>query len=146
MLGIVATDQRYRAAAALAPTVGARSLAAASNATRPVMLIAGKLDDYVRFDDTQRLYGAFPSTGPEHWLIALPRAGHFNVADRCPSPQRVGCGPNDLPLDRSHALVNRWATAFLLRHVGLDDRYESLLDPSAAVGEPDVEISVIRQP
>ena len=71
--------------------------------------------------------------------MTMPRAGHVAFVNAC-SPQRAGCSANDLPQDQAHALINRWVTAFLLRHVAGDDRYASFLDPGLAA-DPDLQIT-----
>ena len=67
------------------------------------------------------LWDSLGLAGPEHWLVAFPRAGHYAFDDRC-RPGSGGCAPDDLPQEQAHALIDRWATAFLRRHVALDAR------------------------
>jgi predicted dienelactone hydrolase len=141
----MARDRRIRAAVAMAPASFGEVLEAVSMIDGPTMLMGGRLDHVAPFDQQQTLYGALPTSSHERWLIDFPRAGHGAYTDRCQSGW-PGCGPNDLPQDRAHALIKRWATPFLLHHVGGDDRYVRLLDPTLAEGDPDLRISTERAP
>ena len=139
-LQVVARDHRFRAGLAMATALGPATAQAVSNIQAPVMLMAGALDDLVPLPSIEALYATFGANGPEHWLVALPRGGHLAFSNQCP-PNRAGCGPNDLPQERAHALINRWTAAFLLRHVAGDERYAALLDPAPAEGDPEVQVS-----
>lgn len=143
-LRVAATDQRTRAVIAMAPSgsgTGPPPLVdAVSDVAAPAMLMWGVLDEIVPHDNHRPLLDRLGQAAPERWLITLRRTGHFAFADRC-LVRRRGCGPNDLPQARAHALINRWATAFLLRHVAGDERYAAYLDPAQAADDPDLLVT-----
>jgi hypothetical protein len=122
----------------------------AAQITLPAMVLAGELDT-IPYAEQEAMAAAFPSSAPERWFVGLPRAGHSMLLDWCPDgfPE---CGPDALPLPHAlplpetHARVNRWVTAFLLRYVAGDARYASLLDPVLAAGDPEVRVGVWRAP
>ena len=144
-LRVIASDPRFRAAVAFAPYADESTLEAVRRIARPTMLWGGILDDVLPIAQQRELHGRFPPTGPEHWLMTFPRAGHSAFANRC-LPTLAGCGPGDLPQAQAHALIRRWGTAFLRRHVALDDRYAPLLDPALAEGDPDIRIAFTPAP
>jgi predicted dienelactone hydrolase len=153
-LEVVADDPRFRAVVPMAPAGSpadrrhGRELAA--QITLPAMVLAGELDT-IPYAEQEAMAAAFPSSAPERWFVGLPRAGHSMLLDWCPDgfPE---CGPDALPLPHAlplpetHARVNRWVTAFLLRYVAGDARYASLLDPVLAAGDPEVRVGVWRAP
>jgi hypothetical protein len=100
----------------------------------------GMLDDLVPYSNHRTLLDHLGRATPERWLVALPRAGHSAFGDECPSGRR-GCAATDLPQDKAHVLINRWATAFLLRHVAGDERYEALLDPALGIDDPEIQLT-----
>ena len=142
-LRATAKDRRSRGIIAMAPG-GPLNMPALTEAapqiTAPTMLMWGMLDDRAEFWQHRSLWRALDSAGPEHWLVALPRAGHYQFADTC-RPGASGCDPSAVSQEQAHALVDRWATAFLRRHVALDNRYAPLLDAALAAGNPEVQIS-----
>lgn len=146
-LRVAATDQRPRAVIAMAPggsgTGPPPLVDAASGVTAPAMLMWGILDEIVPYENHRPLLDRLGQAAPERWLVTLQRTGHFAFADRCLVGRR-GCGPNDLPQDRAHTLINRWATAFLGRHVAGDERYAAFLDPAQAADEPDLQVTFVR--
>jgi len=146
VLRMAATDQRPRAVIAMAPggsgTGPSPLVDSIQGVIAPTMLMWGLLDEIVAYDNHRPLLDSLGQTSPERWLVALRRTGHFAFADRCLVGRR-GCGPNDLPQGQAHALINRWATAFLLRHVAGDERYATFLDPTLATDDPDLEITYL---
>lgn len=154
-LRTIAKDQRFRAVVAMAPGgpgTGPPSLTdAVSDIVGPTMLMWGRLDDLVPYVHHRALLNHLgehapsrwrvlgPAT-PPRWLVTLPRAGHSAFGDQCPSG-RQGCAATDLPQDQAHVLINRWATAFLLHHVAGDVRYQSLLDPTLGVDDPEIRVA-----
>jgi predicted dienelactone hydrolase len=115
-------------------------LTAVSTIHVPMMLFGGLLDDMEPFKDQQTVFGTFTAAGPEHWLVALPHAGHFAFEDLCPAGWG-GCAPGDLSQEQAHVLVNRWAGAFLLRYVTGDESYGRLLDPALASNDDEVQVT-----
>jgi dipeptidyl aminopeptidase/acylaminoacyl peptidase len=103
------------------------------------MLMAGQADTHVPFAPVQRAFDA-SSRGPApSWLVVFPRGGHWIYIDFCPAGD-PNCGPDRLPEAQGQAYVRRWAAAFLLRHVAGDGRYDALLDPKAAGGDPELRV------
>jgi predicted dienelactone hydrolase len=139
-LRALSQDQRFRAGVAMAGGAVPPVLAAASTIHVPTMLLGGLLDDMEPFKDQQAVFGTFPAEGPEHWLVALPHAGHFAFQDLCPAGWG-GCAPGDLAQEQAHGLVNRWAGAFLLRYVAGDESYGALLDPALASTDGEVQVT-----
>lgn len=142
-LRTAASDRSLRAVVAMAPggAVPDRSLVeVAPSVTTPTMLMWGMRDDLVPYTQHQTLLDRLGQGGADRWLVTLPGAGHFAFAEQCLSG-RAGCGQSDLPQDRAHALVYRWATAFLLVNVADDARYAELLDPARFGDDPDVTIT-----
>jgi predicted dienelactone hydrolase len=146
VLHAAARDHRFRAVVAFAPWATPpgppRLVEAIPRLSSPTMLMQGKLDDLVSHGGTQSLFEQFESSAPEHWHLKLPRAGHAAFTDLCPEA-RTGCGPNGLPQDQAHALINRWTTAFLLRHVADDERYATFLDLALAAGDPELQVEFV---
>lgn len=145
-LHAAAKDQRFRAVVAFAPWADPpgppRLVEAIPRLTSPTMLMSGKMDDLVPHGQTKALLERFGTSAPERWLLSMPRAGHFAFINVCPGG-RFGCGTTGLPQDRAHTLINRWATAFLRRHVAGDERYATFLDPALAANDPDLEITYV---
>jgi predicted dienelactone hydrolase len=144
-LRVLGLDSRFRAGVAMAGGAVPPLLAAVPMIHVPTMLMGAGLDDMEPFADQETVFAAFPDSGPERWLVALPHAGHFAFQDLCPAGWG-GCAPSDLPQAQAHALVNRWAIAFLLRYAAGDERYTSLLDPSLAVGAAEVQVTHVQAP
>jgi predicted dienelactone hydrolase len=142
---VLARDARFRAAVATAPGAVPNLLAAVPSIAAPTMLLAGVLDDMNLFPQAETLFASFAPNQPPHWLVTLLRGGHFAFEDLCP-PMSGGCDAESLPQEEAHALVNRWATAFLLRYVAGDERYAALLDPRTAGEEPEVRVSMEPSP
>lgn len=143
-LRLAGTTSRFRAVLAAAP--GTRDPAvveAARGVTVPTLIMAGLLDDLAPLPDNQQpLFAALPAAGSNHWLTVFRRGGHTAFSNLCP-PVRAGCGPDDLPQEQAHGLINRWAGAFLLRYVAGDTRYGSLLDSILSAGDPETQVTVI---
>ena len=137
---VIGRDRRFRAAVALAPYASSSTRQAVATIDGPTMLWGGHLDQVLPFPQQQALYDAFPPSGPERWLLAFPRAGHFAFGNYCPAVL-VTCGSNNLPQARAHLLIRRWSTPFLRRHVALDARYVELANPAFAEADPDLRIS-----
>jgi predicted dienelactone hydrolase len=144
VLHAAATEHRFRAVVASAPWGDPpgppRLVEAIPRLVSPTMLVSGMLDDLVSHGQTRGLMERFGPSAPDRWLLTMPRAGHFAFINECPGG-RAGCGPTGLPQDRAHALIKRWATAFLLRHVAADERFASFLDPALAADDPDLQIT-----
>jgi predicted dienelactone hydrolase len=148
-LAMLAQDPRFLAGVALAPATappGAQLAGpAAPQVAAPLLILGGMRDDLASFPQQQVYFAAIPATAPEHVLVALPRDGHFAFFDRCP-PARAGCGPDDLPHAQGHVLINRWATAFLLRYVAGDEGQASAWDAVLAQTDPEVQVTIISGP
>lgn len=132
-------DRRFKALLAMAAPDLSLVRQGAARVTVPTMLMGGGRDHLVSTLQQRQLYGSFGDVVKERWLVLLPRAGHLAFMDGCMVPA-PGCGPDDLPQARGHGLIDRWATAFVLRYVAGDERYAPLLDPVQADGS-DVEVS-----
>lgn len=123
-------DPRFKALVAMATVPSAEGLVrqGAARVKVPTMLMGGGRDHLETTLRQRQLYGAFGDVVKERWLVLLPRAGHLAFQDSCFLPV-AGCGPDDLSLETGFRLIDRWATAFLLRYVAGDARYTPLLDP-----------------
>ena len=137
---VIGRDRRFRAAVAFAPYASSSTRQAVTTIDGPTMLWGGYLDEVLPFPQQQELYSTFPPGGPERWLLAFPRVGHFAFGNYCP-PVLATCGPNTMPQARAHLLIRRWSTPFLRRHVALDARYAELANPALAEADPDLRIS-----
>ena len=135
------SDRRFKALVAMATVPADNGLVrrGAARVTVPTMLIGGGRDHLLPTLQQRQLYGAFGDVVKERWLVLLPRAGHLAFQDACTVPA-PGCGPDDLPQDQGFRLIDRWATAFVLRYIAGDERYAPLLDPLQADGA-EVEVS-----
>ena len=135
------SERRFKALVAMATVPADHSLVrqGAAKVVVPTMLMGGGRDHLVSTMQQRQLYGSFGDVVKERWLVLLPRAGHLAFQDACTVPA-PGCGPDDLPQARGHRLIDRWATAFVLRYVAGDERYAPLLDPVQTDGS-DVEVS-----
>lgn len=142
---VIGRDRRFRAAVAFAPYASSSTRQAVTATAGPTMLWGGHLDEILPFPQQQELYDAVPLSGPERWLLAFPRAGHFAFGNRCP-PVFATCGPDNVPQNWAHLLIRRWSTPFLRRHVALDARYAELANPTVAEADPDLRISFTPGP
>jgi predicted dienelactone hydrolase len=126
-LQMLARDQRFKAAAPMAPGVFAELLALAEGLTAPTLVLAGDLDRLTRLADEQELSLSLKAGGGDHWFIVLRGAGHLSFTDLC---GRVfgGCGPDDLSPADAQAAIKGWTTAFMARYVAGDNRYAAWLD------------------
>jgi dienelactone hydrolase len=130
-------DDRLLAGLALAPsTWGGRATAAPDPArvARPLMIIQGEWDAQVPYDGVAEFFERIPATAPNRWFVGFPRTGHA-FWDECVDG-RMSVRPCSamLAADQVGRAAKRWGTAFLLRHVAGDVRYDPLLDPAAAAG------------
>jgi predicted dienelactone hydrolase len=132
-LRVMETDERFRAALALAPATVIQP-ADPRRVARPVMVVAGRLDTTIPFRDTARFYAAIPDSAPDRWFVAIDRAGH-SFGDAClrdtadASFATRPC-PQLLPQSEVNQIVAAWGTAFLERYVAGDQSAAPLLDPS----------------
>ncbi len=138
-----ARDDRFVASLAQAPggsdTMFAGSRDGFEDVTVPTMIQAGTADQLTPFDEEARApYEGLP---PPAWLLAVEDAGHFTFSDVCFLVEDLdipvaefedGCGPDNIPYEDAHALVNTFATAFFQVHLAGVVDFESVLDP----GEP----------
>lgn len=141
-LQVVTNDSRFRAAVAMAPPSLPTAREAAPEVAVPTMVLGGFRDEVATFMQQVTLFAGLSPAVPERWFVAFPRAGHFSFATVC--PPALGSCAGGLPQAEAHALIERWATPFLLRHVALDERYAPLLDPALAAGNPEVQITLFR--
>jgi predicted dienelactone hydrolase len=139
VLWLASLDARFKAVVSMAPASTRLTQAAAATTQAATMLMGGKLDNRSPYDEQRQLFGLLQSSGSEHWLVSLPRAGHDAFIDFCPSPP-AGCGPEALPHERAHSLVKRWTTVFLRNYVAGDIRYGALLDPLQVADDPEIEL------
>lgn len=148
-LRVVLNDSRFRAVVAMAPPAAPVPLPEGPELVArirvPTLIMGSLRDDAAPFEEQEQLFTASTASAPEAWLVVFPRGGHPTYDDVCP-PARSGCGPEDLPHPQAHALIQRWATPFLLRHVAGDQRYALLLDPALAADDPDIAITVASAP
>lgn len=138
-LAVAARDNRFKAAAPMAPAIPGSQNHARRLAT-PIMFFGAALDHLAPLKGVESLYQAVPTPGPERWLVAFPRGGHFAYADWCPAAAS-GCAPTDLPLVEAHRLVNRWVGAFFLAQVAGDARFRAWLEPALAADSPNINVA-----
>ena len=144
VIPLVARNGRFLAGIATSPGTNAIGLQAASavaaQVTRPLLIMAGALDDNASFPDMQSIFAALPATAAAHVFVAFQRGGHFNFEDFCP-PGRAGCRSGDISAADAHVRINRWATAFLLRYVAGDDLGATSLEAVLAQDDPEVQVT-----
>jgi len=110
--------------------------------------MAGALDTMVPYALTAHFFADIPSSAPDHYLLAVQQVGH-QFSDRCfPQSVTTSC-ETSLPQPQLQQLVNRTATAFLLRYVagravpddrlGLHDRSDAY---AVLKGAPDGPVAV----
>jgi predicted dienelactone hydrolase len=126
-LEMLGRDQRFKAAAPMAPGVFAELLAIARRVTAPTLVLAGDLDRLTRIADEQELSLSLKTGGGDHWFVVLHGAGHLSFTDLC---GRIfgGCGPSDLSAADAQSAIKGWMTAFLDRYVSGSDRYGTWLN------------------
>jgi predicted dienelactone hydrolase len=101
---------------------------------RPLLLIGGSLDDTCEFPANQ--LAPFMKAQTPKYLLEVMNAGHLDFSNLCEVPiaqQLVddGCDPTKIDPVVVHARTNRVATAFALRYLLSDPRYDAFLaDPA----------------
>jgi hypothetical protein len=136
-------DSRFRAGLAMAPgPLSATYFPGPLQLSRPLMFIQGELDNNSLFAQTSAYYSRILAEAPDRWFVAIHGAGHFPFMNEC--FMGVGGFP---PCDavpsqvKVATIVHRWATAFLMTYVALDDSYSQFLDPAR---EPVAEGYAVR--
>ncbi len=135
-----ARDARFLAALPQAPGI-AKWFAPSGYAAIavPTMVQGGSVDLTMPFAaESAPVYDAI-ATAPAY-LLEVEKAGHFTYSDFCAliaiAPDLAGlvgdafgdgCGPTNLPADRAHALVDRFAVAFLQVYVAQNAAYAPFL-------------------
>ncbi|HEY8490832.1 MAG TPA: prolyl oligopeptidase family serine peptidase [Dehalococcoidia bacterium] len=130
-LTVLARDARFRAGVAMAPPEVGGVRAAAGTVRSPVLIMGGELDTTTPIQQQRTLFDARPE-GATRFLLVFPRGGHSAYANIC-RPAVSGCGPDDLPQEDAHRLVNRYATAFLKTYVAGEEGYGEVLAQTGEV-------------
>jgi predicted dienelactone hydrolase len=100
---------------------------------RPLLLVGGSLDDTCEFPANQQVPYEIAQT--PKYLLEVVNAGHLDFSNLCEVPiakQLVddGCDPTKIDPAVVHARTNAVATAFALRYLRADPRYDAFLaDP-----------------
>ena len=130
---VLERDSRFRAGLALAPATAILPAPDPVTLSPPVMLMAGVLDAMVPYALITRYFGDILPAAPDHYLLAVQQAGH-QFADGCLAGfVTTGCAAS-MPQAELQGLVNRVATAYVLRYVAgrrLPDEQLGLHDSSA---------------
>jgi dienelactone hydrolase len=115
-LTVLERDPRVRAGLALAPGTRNEPVPDPGKVVRPLMLIAGALDAMVPYALTEGFFAGIPPGAPDHYLLAVHRAGH-QLADGCGVGfATTGCAAS-LPQSQVIGLRNGAGAAFLLAYV-----------------------------
>jgi predicted dienelactone hydrolase len=90
----------------------------------PTMIQAGTADQTTPFaTEAEAPFAALPAPS---YLLSIAGAGHFTFSDMCGLVAEIGlsvaefddgCGPDNVPAAKAHAVINRYAVAFLRRHL-----------------------------
>jgi predicted dienelactone hydrolase len=136
-----ARDPRFRVALAQAPG-GAQAMYAGgrngfSDVAVPTMIQGGTSDQLTPYAEEH--VKPFESLPAPAWLLGVDKAGHFTFSDMCRLIELVGlsveefkdgCGPDNLPWQQAHTLIQRVSTAFFQVKLQGEDRFASELDPA----------------
>ncbi len=133
-LRVLESEPRPLAALAFAPATMFRPGPDPARVTRPVMLVAGRLDTTVPYAETSRFYRAIPAAAPARWFVAIANAGH-SFGDGCLESTAVAqfaTLPCSELVSQTHInqILARWGTPFLDRFVAGHAGSDALLDPS----------------
>jgi predicted dienelactone hydrolase len=128
-------DSRIRAAFPLAP--GFRNGATddfVATLARPLLFVGGSLDETCEFPANQQ--DPYNKAQPPKYLLEVINAGHLDFSNLCEVPlakQFIDDGCDETKIDPAvvQARTNRVATAFALRYLRDDPRYDAALDAAA---------------
>jgi len=113
---VLERDSRFRAGFALTPATFDQPQPEPSKVAKPVLLTAGILDTRVPYALITRFFGDIPASAPDHYLLAVPRAGH-EFFDACFDTFVTGGCTASMPHEQLQSLMDHVGTAFLLRYV-----------------------------
>jgi predicted dienelactone hydrolase len=139
-LTVLARDARFKAAVAMAPPDVGNVRAAAASVRAPVLIMGGEQDTTTPIRQQRGLFEARPADAPRYFLI-FPRGGHFAYAGVCPRTI-PGCGPDSLPQEDAHRLIDLYATAFLKTYVSGEVGYEAVLKEAGEVAGGSARLEV----
>lgn len=146
-LGTIPGDDRIIAAVGMAPATGLSSDEELQAVDVPTLLVSGTSDRTVTIaEGTERPWELV--TGRPLWRVDLTEAGHQSFTDVCdyqrllptlsnvPQPlidavddfAEEGCGPDLMPIDEAHDLINRSTISFLLAYVAGETDYVQFLE------------------
>jgi predicted dienelactone hydrolase len=125
-------DPRIRAVFPMAP--GFRNGATddfVATLARPLLFVGGSADHTCDFAPNQQ--DPYDKAASPKYLLELMGAGHLDFSNLCEVPLaklfvKDGCDPQMIDPDVVHARTNRVATAFALRYLRDDARYDAFLD------------------
>ena len=136
-----ARDPRFVVALAQAPG-GAQAMYAGgrngfSDVAIPTMIQGGTSDELTPYaDEHVKPYESLPAPA---WLLGVDKGGHFTFSDMCRLIELVGlsveefkdgCGPDNLPWQEAHGLIQRISTAFLQVELAGESDFAAELDPA----------------
>jgi dienelactone hydrolase len=138
-LAVLQRDRRFRAGLAINPATSVEPPRDPLAVSRPLMLMAGVVDEMVPYALTTRFFADIPSSAPDHYLLAVQRAGH-QFGNQCIAGfATIGCEAS-MPQGQLQTIVNRIGTAFLLRYVAGRD----VSDQQLGLQDTSQEYAVIR--
>ena len=136
-----ARDPRFGVALAQAPG-GAQAMYAGgrngfSDVAVPTMIQGGTSDLLTPYaEEHVKPYESLPAPA---WLLGVDKGGHFTFSDMCRLIELVGlsveefkdgCGPDNVPWQEAHAVIQRISTAFLQVELAGAEDFASMLDPA----------------
>jgi predicted dienelactone hydrolase len=104
---------------------------------RPMFIFGGSVDDTTPFDTDQ--LAPYDLAGTPKFLVEIMGAGHLDFSNLCEVPIAPlfvddGCDPASIEPSDVQDRVRTLSTAFALRYLAGDERYDAYLTPEFAAG------------